>query len=358
MPGLDEGFLGKARNVVYLVIDGVGCRQWEALLESGGGEHFYGQQPARMISTVFPATTAAAVTTFATGASPLEHAILGWHLHMADLGMVGTILPMTTRTGVPMVPEDFDLHQYLQLPSYLDTVRGRRVLLSYAHIPFSGYSLAGTRWHERGGFRTLRGVERQILRVARDRRRSVVYAYWPTYDSLCHEHGCFAKESMEHLADVDAVLGRLVKRLAGTSTLLFVLADHGLVDVPDERLIDLMDVPGLMDCLTVLPSGDAREVNCFVRPGRVKDFESIYRARLREYAVMLTGQQLLEMGVFGPGQPHPAFAARLGDYVLLARENCAFGVTVPGNEKRFNRGNHGGMSPEEVLVPLFSVCCK
>jgi hypothetical protein len=89
-----------------------------------------------------PATTAAAITTFSTGATPAEHGILGWHLHLADLGLVGTILPVVTRTGVPLADARFNLARYLRLPVYLDSIRGGKQLLSYGAIPFSRFSRA------------------------------------------------------------------------------------------------------------------------------------------------------------------------------------------------------------------------
>ena len=68
------------------------------------------------------ATTAAVVTTLATGSSPAEHAILGWHLHLNDLGLDATILPFVTRTGMPLATADFDA----EIDAFL--ARARRTL--------------------------------------------------------------------------------------------------------------------------------------------------------------------------------------------------------------------------------------
>ena len=71
----------------------------------------------------------------------------------------------------------------------------------------------------------------------------------------------------------------------------------------------------------------------------------------------VTGEELLRLGVFGPGRQHPALAARLGDYVLIARDGYAFAHTPAGAKSDFNIGNHGGMSKAEVQVPLYVVHC-
>jgi len=357
LDGLPGSLLRPARNVIYLVVDGLGEEQLARHLREGRGRAFLAVHLRRTISTVFPATTAAAVTTFATGAAPAEHGVLGWHLHLPDLGMVSTILPAVTRTGSPFAPPEFDLHRYLRLPSHLNTTRGRRALLSYDHIPESRFSLAGTRWHERAAYGTLPSMVRAIAAFARRSRFGLAYAYWPGFDSFCHEKGCAHAATLRHLDEIDRALARLVRVLKGTNTCLLVTADHGLVDAPRKRCVELRDVPGFMDCLAILPSGDARQVSCFVRPARVARFKRIVREQLRAACVCVTGEELLRLGVFGPGRQHPALAARLGDYVLIARDGYAFAHTPAGAKSDFNIGNHGGMSKAEVQVPLYVVHC-
>lgn len=347
--------LASAQKLVYLVADGVGEQQLQAHLRSAPSSPFFGARPRHVITTVFPATTAAAVTTFATGATPAEHGILGWFLHLPDLGVVSTILLTTCRTGVPFSREAYDLKSYFRFPVHLDTIRCRRELISYGHIPRSRYSRAGIRWDRWSSCSTLVGLERQVAAFARRRGRALAYAYWPGYDTLCHEYGCLHPKSRAHLREIDASLARLVRRLRGTDTVLVVLADHGLVDTPPANCIDLRDVDGFYDTLAVIPSGDARQVQCFVRPAKVKTFLGIVRRKLSKYCMCVTGEDLLASGVLGPGPRHPALEGRVGDYMLLAKDRCALAASLPLEEPGFNVANHGGMSAVEMLIPLYTV---
>ena len=352
---LSAGSLRSARHVVYLLVDGLGEAQLARLLSSGRGTAFFAQHPHRIISTVFPATTAAAVTTFGTGASPAEHGVLGWHLHLHDLGLVSTILLTKTKTGSPMAREDFDLGKYLDTPSYISSIPCRKELLSWAHIPQSRYSRANDPWDYRGGYRMLTGMVRQVAVCAQRRSRSVTYVYWPEYDSHCHEYSCEHPKTRRHFEEVDRAIGRLVRMLQGTDTALVITADHGLVDTPHD--VELRDVKGFYDCLAALPSGDARQVQCFVRPARVERFLRLVRERLSNACVCVPGSYLLEQRVFVPGRLHRSLETRVGDYVLLAKSGYAFGSTPPGMESSFNKASHGGMSAEEVRVPLYVVWC-
>lgn len=355
LAGFPDRAFREARRVAYLVIDGLGEHQLRWYLGKARRSPFFAAHPRQVITTVFPATTAAAVTTFATGAPPRAHGVLGWHLHLGDLGMVSTILIGVTRTGMPMMGPDFPLKEYMRLPSHLATVPGRRTLISYGDIPDSRYSRAGLRWHETVACTTLNGLVRHVTAFARAPGRGLAYAYWPGLDSLCHEWGCFHPKVFAHMAALDRALADLGERLRGTGAALAVTADHGLVDTPPEKCIELREVPGFYDGLAVLPSGDAREVSCFVRPAKLPAFLKLVRTRLRRACYCVEGEYLVRRGFFGPGREHPALAQRVGDYVLIARDGYAFNTTPPGMPSKFKRGNHGGMSAEEMRVPLFTV---
>jgi hypothetical protein len=352
LAALPSAALRRFRKIVYLVADGAGEGQIRDYLKLNPRSPFFARKHA-VITTVFPATTASAVTTFGTGASPAEHGIIGWHLNLPDLGLVSTILPAVTRTGSPIALKDFDLGKYLGLPAHMGSTRGRRDLLSYGHIPFSRYSRAGGRWHRRISFTTLTGLEREVLAFARRPGRGLAYVYWPQHDTLCHEHGCADPRTLRHLARIDRTLARLAAALSGTDTILIVTADHGLVDAPPAHRVDLRDVPGLYDCLATLPCGDARLVHCFVRPARVRAFLEIARRRLGRACVCVRGTTLLKLGLFGPGPRHPALAARVGDFALIAKGDYAFGSSLPGAKSEFNVANHGGMSAREMRVPMY-----
>lgn len=355
LDGLPPEALDPAERIVCAIVDGLGVEQLARHAEEGRGKGFLARTPHRTISTVFPATTAAAITTFTTGASPAEHGILGWHLHLADLGLVCTILPATTRLGVPLAPAEFSLRDYLAIPSHVESVRCRTHLLSYGTIPQSRFSRAGTRWTESASFTTLKGLERQVTAFARGRGPALALAYWPSYDTLCHELGTRDPKTRRHLGDVDAMLARLADALAGTRTTLIVTSDHGLDDAVLARQVELRDVPRLYDTLAALPSGDARGVHCFVRPSRVREFLAIVEEKLSHLCVCVRGEELLGRGVFGPGTHHPALASRVGDHALLARAGVAFAATPRGVKTHLKRGNHGGMSATEVLVPLYAM---
>ena len=350
---LPPSYIRTFNNVIYLVVDGLGVEQLEQYRQRKRRRSLLAEQSFDVLTSVFPATTVAAVTTFATGCSPAEHGMLSWNMNLHDLGVVSAIFRERTKTGMSLVDDDYDLDAYLAIPSCLKTVTRRKILLSYGHIPYGRVNEAMGTWSQRAAYHTLEGMVRHTVRYAKDQKSNLIYVYWPDYDSLCHEHGCFHRQTLGHLREIDTALYTLCERLRGTRSLLLITADHGLVDASVKHRIELRDVPGLYACFNTLPSGDARAVSCFVRPSQIERFKSIVKKRLDKACLCVTGEELIASGAYGPGKPHKAFENRVGDYVLLARDDYAFSVTAEGRESSFNEANHGGMSDVEMRVPLF-----
>src|SRR5690242_878864 len=92
---LSRGFEAR-RRIVLLVIDGLGHRQLLMHAPARGAlrAHLRGS-----MTSVFPSTTATAITTFLTGLAPAQHGITGWHMWFPEQSLVGAILPYRTRIG-------------------------------------------------------------------------------------------------------------------------------------------------------------------------------------------------------------------------------------------------------------------
>src|SRR5204862_7988454 len=82
-----------ARNVVLLIIDGLGDRL--LMTRDAGGELARRRRGA--MTSVFPSTTASAITTSYSGATPLEHGLTGWFTYFSDAGCVAAALPFKSR---------------------------------------------------------------------------------------------------------------------------------------------------------------------------------------------------------------------------------------------------------------------
>jgi len=347
---LDTQQLTNAQHIVLLVIDGLGFEYLQSC--SAGGmmrAHLKGS-----MTSVFPPTTASAVTTYLTGLAPRQHGLTGWFMYFEELETVTTVLPFTTRMGaVPLTDFGTSARTLLGHEPVFDGIDRSCFSVSPAQIAYSEFNQAHTGKAEIKPYDTLlecfAAIEETITQVD---GKTFTYAYWPELDHLSHVKGVNSRAVRKHLAVLDAGFDELLHRLKGTDTILLVTADHGFVDVSPERIVSVSDHPDLRETLRLPLCGEPRTAYCYVFPDRSRAFMDYAESELSEYAVCVESEALIERGYFGPGPSHPGLRDRIGDFTLLMRDGYAIRDTMPGEEPPALIGMHGGCSSAELLVPL------
>jgi predicted AlkP superfamily pyrophosphatase or phosphodiesterase len=336
-----------------MVVDGMGANFLRRY--ASGGE--IQARCSGTLTSVFPSTTASAITTFLTGEAPQQHGLTGWFMYLSELAGVFAVLPAKPRCGgMSFSRSGVEPKRIFDSRSVFDRIARRSIVVTPRRIAHSDYNLSHL---GRAELRTYDTLDEFFLTVAatvreRDGGPKFVYAYWPELDSLAHEHGIGSRESVSHLAQIDERFGRLCRRLEGSDTWLLLTADHGLLDTTEDRSIALADHPRLADLLRLPLCGERRATYCYVKPGRSAEFESYVQGELGDCAAMLSSEQLIAEGFFGMGQPHPRLSQRIGDYALLMKQNHVLKDWLPGEARYQQIGVHGGLSPDEMLVPLIT----
>ncbi len=353
LPALDSERLRSATNLVLLVVDGLG---YDYLIGVGSGGALHRHLKDK-ITTVFPSTTASAITTFLTGMAPQQHALTGWFMHFKELGGVTAVLPFTPRHGGPSPAKSrVDPAALFGHVPVFDRMGVRTYVVLPKRIVDSEFNVAHSGRAERRSYRSLKRFFKTIAEVLRtDDHPKYVYAYWPELDAIAHESGVGSRRTAAHFAEFDAAFGAFSKTIAGSDSLLVVTGDHGFVDSAPDQLIELDHHPALAETLVLPLCGDRRVAYCYVHPAKREQFERYVRAKLAEYAILMKSDALIEQGYFGLGPPHPRLADRIGDYALLMKGHYAIKDWVPGERKYSHIGLHGSLSRDEMYVPLVVV---
>ena len=100
LAGLSVAEIRGAANILLIIVDGLGDR-YIAANGQGGALARHRRAP---ISAVFPSTTASAITTSFTGATPLEHGLTGWFTYFSKAACVGGISRRTLATSTASQP--------------------------------------------------------------------------------------------------------------------------------------------------------------------------------------------------------------------------------------------------------------
>jgi hypothetical protein len=350
LPSLSPREVAEYRQVVLIVMDGLGC---EFLCRRRARSSLEELCRARLTS-VFPSTTAAAIPTFLTGEPAQQHGLTGWHMYFRELATVLAVLPGVPRYGgVSLKQAGVDPARLFgqkpifdRLPVDCYTVIPRRLVQSDFNLAHQGRAAARPFDTQSDFFQSIAA----LLRA--DRTRKFIYAYWSELDRISHEAGAFSAEADWHFKSWEAGFRQFLKMAAGTGTLVLLTADHGFIDTAPDRVVDLDRHPLLADCLALPLCGEHRVAYCYVRPGRQGDFEAYVRSELAEAADLWPSEDLISQGWLGLGAPHGRLAERMGDYTLVMKDNWIIRDWLPGERRYEHIGVHGGISSQEMRVPL------
>jgi len=202
LASLPPAALRAATNLVFLIVDGLG----DNYLRAGGGA--IARHRRSPMSAVFPSTTASAITTSFTGATPLEHGLTGWFTYFPEAACVGAPLPFQRRGekgSLGVAPEAI-----FTGPPLFDTLAARAIVVSWRTIIDSTYNAFHCGRAERLAYDDLAGFVAQTSAAVRSGpEKKLVYAYWPEFDQLSHRYGVASAEVRAHFDALDAAIARL-----------------------------------------------------------------------------------------------------------------------------------------------------
>ena len=201
--------LGAARRVVLIVIDGLGA---ELLRNVGRGSRL-GELASRTMTSVYPPTTASAITTFMSGLAPQQHGLTGWFMHFRRLGAVTAVLPFVPRYGrKPLSRAGVDLASLLDCPSFFSRIKAPSMTLQPAAIADSDFSRHLAQGAERIPYTTLAEFADRLQAYCHgESGAAYLYAYWSNLDRLAHIHGPSSDAVKVHFDEIDAALSAVIE---------------------------------------------------------------------------------------------------------------------------------------------------
>lgn len=357
VPGDGLANLSSARNIILLVIDGLG---YDYLINQGQGS-LLGSYCHERLTSVCPSTTASAIPTFLTGLAPQQHGFTGWFTYFSELGSVLAVLPFHNRIGATPIPK------WLLSPAalcganpLLERMQMRTNLIAPERIANSNFNRALSGQARISPFKDLNGLRKAVRRAVQrghKQERSFSYAYWPEFDSLAHRFGVGSLQLQAHFSELDHFFAKLLSDLRGSDSILLVTADHGFIDTSPDTTIRLEEHPQLQQMLMVPLCGEPRMAFCYPHWDRQHAFEAYMRELFSKEAMLFPSQQLLQEGWFGLGVPDPRLQNRIGQYTLVMKDNWTISDRLPGEKPSRQIGVHGGVSEQEMYVPLIYAEC-
>ena len=357
LPGLIEASLREHARVVLIYFDAFGWR----FFERHAGHPLFATADVERWSSMFPSTTTVHATTIHSGLPLGEHGLYEWNVYEPRLNRLVTPLwvgfagdePGTLGgsglTARDLFPQETLYERLLPVPSHVALPSG------IAQSETSQALLQSAVVHAFDD--NARGLSDLADVIARE-DRAYGSAYLPDADALMHFTGPDAPEVAEL---IEQTLDAIAATRWPEGTLVLLTADHGMEGISPERTTYVnMLWPELAERLAqgadgkpLAPAGSCRDLFLHVLPEHLDDVTAELGARLEGVAGVRQVGELLAEGLFGSNVTD-RLTARLANLVVLPEPGEAAYWFEPGRfEQRF-LGQHGGLTPNEMDIPLVS----
>jgi hypothetical protein len=346
--------VAEASAVCLFLIDGLG---WELLTEHAADAPFLSSLASTggPVTVGFPATTAVSVATLGTGLPAGQHGIVGYTFALPGEPLLHVLTWRGHGSGHHedlrdrLVPE-----QVQSNPTTMELAVAAGVQVSMVAPPVQNGS-GLTRGVLRGGrFRSAYALGDLISNVAlslTEGTRSFCYAYHGDLDLLGHLYGPGSTAWRLQLREVDHIAEGLAEQLP-PGGLLAVIADHGMVRLREDQVVDADTTPELLAGVRLI-GGDIRARHVYTERGAVDDVLAAWRGVLGERATVASRDEAIERGWFG-ADVADLVRPRIGDVVTASLLDG--GVVRSAAEPLESRmvGHHGSFSTAEQLVPFLT----
>jgi hypothetical protein len=200
-------------------------------------------------------------------------------------------------------------------------------------------------------FKTLDKVLMNEIESVR-KKQNFIYAYYPYFDEFSHIYGTESGNCRDLYKKIETSMEKMHNKFKDSGTLFILTADHGLMNIKAENKLNLHNYPELRSCLSMPLSGEGRVPFCYVRPSKLSYFRNKIENEFSEYCDMISIEEAQEMELFGTGKASSKFFERVGDYILLMKDGYIMTDSVLNEKSHPFIGYHGGLSAEELYVPL------
>jgi predicted AlkP superfamily pyrophosphatase or phosphodiesterase len=359
-------------TVILFLIDSFGWRFFEKFQDEPFLCQLARHGQVQKITSQFPSTTAAHITSLHTSQEVGQHGVYEWFYYEPSVDvMIAPLLfsragDLQRDTLKPLYAQPTRLYPTKTLFHDLLRLGVEAHIFQHREYTPSTYSDAIYRGAKARPYRTLPETLVNVgLRLEKQQKPTYIVCYFDRVDGLSHEYG---PGSPQVEAEIIILLHTLEKiflpsLLKGRGRTLFLLtADHGQTETDPATTVFLNQAANLKGIERFLktnragellvPAGSCRDMFLYINDGLLDEAQAFLARGLEGKADVVRVQTLIEQGYFGAQPVSDTFKSRVADLVILPYP----GESVWWYEKdRFEQryyGHHGGLTPAEMEIPL------
>lgn len=325
----------KPKNVITFLLDGMGSNILDRTLDK---DSFFIKHRIKPITTVFPATTVAATTSMLTGLNPVETGMLGWNMYYKDIDKTITVFKNNEKSDphkTPLEEAKEYKEKHMITKTIMEEINEEGKYSAYKFFPI-----------DEDAYKDYDELFKDIEDACNEEGKKYIYAYSTEPDHTMHRLGTDSKEAQDIIKDLNNRIEELSKKLK--DTIIFVVADHGHLNVEN---ILLSKYPDIVECLDKNTSLEPRAVNFFIKEEKKEEFVTLFNKYFSNDFDLYTKKEVIESKIFGDGEENEIFRDALGDFLAIGKTN----KTILYNGFEIFKSQHAGYTDDEVLVPLIVI---
>lgn len=337
------------KNVIFLVLDGLG----EHILNKDLPNGYLKNNQIDCVTSVYPSTTTAALTTYYSGKPPYETGWIAWSQYFKEYGR-----------AVDMFSHN---ESYMREPIKNPLMDVFKTIVNYESIfeqiekaskDVKAYELE-PEYAERRAKRSIRAnnldeLIMDIQDICNDSDKKFIFAYSDNPDGLLHKYGVESKEVKEFLIEAESKIQDMCNKMED-DTIVIITADHGHKDI--EKAYTLLDYPEIQECLIMPASLESRVLTFWVKEGMEKIFEERFNKIFKDEFWLMTKDEFLNKYHFlGFGKKHLKIDDFIGNYIALSVAGSIIRLeTFLAEGKPVKKSTHCGLTKEEMEVPIIVI---
>jgi predicted AlkP superfamily pyrophosphatase or phosphodiesterase len=327
------------------------------LEKSVSPDSFLRSHVRKQITSVYPTTTEASTTAIASGLEPCESGWLGWNQYFVENedGKQGSQQSFMQKY-CPYLPvvQLINEHSENLCEQFEDgKISDPRLLKITQAQTLSSFGDEDKL--------NLQDLVTEIENICTSPGHHYLECYYDQPDAIMHKLGIESKTVKTEIQEINSAMENLyqtVNEKKTDDTLFIISGTHGHIKAEP---VVLSDYSKITECLKDVPSLDSRAISFFVKEGLREKFSTLFKKEFGKDYLLLSKQEVIDKHIFGAGGNEESLKKEfpdkkdytdfIGDYVGIATGNG----TIFSKRNRIERGMNGGLTKEELMIPLIIV---
>lgn len=321
------------KNIVVLLYDGMGTSIIDKYLLKND---FLQKNKICNISSVFPATTVSATTSFLTGLQPSEHGWLGWDMFFSDDNETVSVYMNTIKDTIIPSKHIVKERPEMKYKTIIDKINEQTSIK--AHIVWA--------FDKQHPCNTLEEINTRICELCRNTNRNFIYAYYDNLDKILHQYGIESDNTKNEILKLNNMTEKLYYKIS-SDTLIIVIADHGHIECKYKTLSENKDLFNMLARTTCL---EPRA--CSIKLKNEIDKKNFVKLFLKSYGKefnLYSKKEIIRKKFFGNKIKHSRVLDNIGDYIAVATKNYCLRYDESG---KVFKTYHASITKDEMEIPL------